>query len=113
LIHDARQQPYISVAKDPAFGFYYQDDLDAFKSLGVKIKYFDTLKASELPKCDGLFIGGGFPEMQLESLSSNQSLLADIKLKIEQGLPTYASDHPSSTVDKLLRLSRLIRRHKP
>jgi cobyrinic acid a,c-diamide synthase len=29
----------ISVAKDPAFGFYYQDDLDAFKSLGVKIKY--------------------------------------------------------------------------
>ncbi|CAC9632879.1 cobyrinate a,c-diamide synthase [bacterium endosymbiont of Bathymodiolus sp. 5 South] len=80
----------ISVAKDPAFGFYYQDDLDAFKSLGVKIKYFDTLKASELPKCDGLFIGGGFPEMQLESLSSNQSLLADIKLKIEQGLPTYA-----------------------
>jgi cobyrinic acid a,c-diamide synthase len=27
----------ISVAKDPAFGFYYQDDLDAFKSLGVKI----------------------------------------------------------------------------
>jgi cobyrinic acid a,c-diamide synthase len=31
---------------------------------------FDTLKASELPKCDGLFIGGGFPEMQLESLSS-------------------------------------------
>ncbi len=80
----------ISVAKDQAFGFYYQDDLDAFKSLGVKIEYFDTLKASELPKCDGLFIGGGFPEMQLESLSGNQPLLDDIKLKIEQGLPTYA-----------------------
>ena len=80
----------ISVAKDQAFGFYYQDDLDIFKSLGVRIKYFDTLKASELPKCDGLFIGGGFPEMQLESLSDNQSLLDDIKLKIEQGMPTYA-----------------------
>lgn len=80
----------VAVAKDQAFGFYYQDDLDAFKSLGVKVEYFDTLKASELPKCDALFIGGGFPEMQLEALSANQSLLIDIKLKIEQGLPTYA-----------------------
>lgn len=80
----------ISIAKDQAFGFYYQDDLDAFKSLGIKIEYFDTLKANKLPKCDGLFIGGGFPEMQLESLSSNQSLLDNIKLKTEQGLPIYA-----------------------
>lgn len=80
----------VAVAKDSAFGFYYQDDLDKFKSLGVEIKYFDTLKASELPKCDGLFIGGGFPEMQLESLSANTNLLKDIKNKIEAGLPTYA-----------------------
>lgn len=80
----------IAVAKDQAFGFYYQDDLDAFQSLGVNIQYFDTLTASKLPACDSLFIGGGFPETQLEALSSNQSLLDDIKLKIEQGLPTYA-----------------------
>ncbi|NYT27263.1 MAG: cobyrinate a,c-diamide synthase [Candidatus Thiodubiliella endoseptemdiera] len=80
----------VAVAKDKAFGFYYQDDLDAFTSLGVKIEYFDTLKATTLPKCDGLFIGGGFPEMQLDALSANQSLMTDIKLKIEQGLPTYA-----------------------
>jgi len=37
-----------------------------------------------------LFIGGGFPEMQLDALSENQSLLSDIKTKIEAGLPTYA-----------------------
>ncbi len=80
----------IAIAKDQAFGFYYQDDLDAFISLGVNIQYFDTLTASKLPKCDGLFIGGGFPEMQLQPLSANKSLLNDIKLKIEQGLPTYA-----------------------
>lgn len=80
----------IAVAKDQAFGFYYQDDLDAFQSLGVNIVYFDTLKAAELPKCDGLFIGGGFPEMQLEALSANQALLDNIKLAIQQGLPTYA-----------------------
>ncbi|BAS68233.1 cobyrinate a,c-diamide synthase [Bathymodiolus septemdierum thioautotrophic gill symbiont] len=80
----------VAVAKDEAFGFYYQDDMNAFKSLGVKIEYFDTLKASKLPRCDGLFIGGGFPEMQLEALSNNHLLLTDIKSKIEQGLPTYA-----------------------
>jgi len=80
----------VAVAKDQAFGFYYQDDLEAFKSLGVTIVYFDTLKAKKLPKCDGLFIGGGFPEMQVTALSANQSLLTDIKSKIEQGLPTYA-----------------------
>ncbi len=80
----------IAVAKDQAFGFYYQDDIDTFESLGVNIEYFNTLKEDKLPKCDGLFIGGGFPEMQLELISGNQSLLDDIKLKIEQGLPTYA-----------------------
>jgi cobyrinic acid a,c-diamide synthase len=80
----------VAVAKDGAFGFYYQDDLDAFESLGVDLVYFDTLADTQLPEADALFIGGGFPEMQLEALSENQSLLADIKAKIEAGLPTYA-----------------------
>jgi hydrogenobyrinic acid a,c-diamide synthase (glutamine-hydrolysing) (EC 6.3.5.9)/cobyrinate a,c-diamide synthase (EC 6.3.5.-) len=52
--------------------------------------YFDTLTDAQLPKADALFIGGGFPEMQLEALSANQSLLTDIKTKIQAGLPTYA-----------------------
>lgn len=80
----------IAIAKDASFGFYYQDDLDKFSELGVKIKYFDTLFDAQLPECDGLFIGGGFPEMQLPALSANKSLLQDIKTKIEQGLPSYA-----------------------
>ena len=80
----------VAVAKDSSFGFYYQDDLDKFHELGVELIYFNTLEDSLLPECDGLFIGGGFPEMQLEALSANQSLLRDIKGKIEQGLPTYA-----------------------
>ncbi len=80
----------VAVAKDQCFGFYYQDDLDKFEALGIKINYFDSLSDQQLPDSDGLFIGGGFPEMQLSSLSGNQSLLSDIKNKIEQGLPTYA-----------------------
>ncbi len=89
-VNIAKKYLTVAVAKDSAFGFYYPDDLNAFKSLGVDLVYFDTLQDVQLPKADALFIGGGFPEMQLESLSENQSLLADIKTKIEAGLPTYA-----------------------
>jgi len=80
----------VAIAKDSSFGFYYQDDLDKFSELDVELIYFNTLEDSSLPECDGLFIGGGFPEMQLEALSANKSLLQDIKQKIEQGLPAYA-----------------------
>ena len=80
----------IAIPKDTAFGFYYQDDLDLFEELVTKISYFDAIKDSKLPECDGLFIGGGFPEMNLEELSSNKALLTDIQNKINAGLPTYA-----------------------
>ena len=80
----------VAVAKDSAFGFYYPDDLALFESLGVSLVYFDTLRDKQLPKADALFIGGGFPEMQLEALSSNTGLLQDIRSKVDSGLPTYA-----------------------
>ncbi|HAO90647.1 MAG TPA: cobyrinic acid a,c-diamide synthase, partial [Gammaproteobacteria bacterium] len=90
VINNTTSSITVAVAKDSAFGFYYQDDLDAFDSLGVDLVYFDTLTDDKLPEADALFIGGGFPEMQLEALSANQSLLTDIKTKIQSGLPTYA-----------------------
>ena len=80
----------IAIPRDAAFGFYYQDDLALFEKLGTKISYFDAIRDSKLPECDGLFIGGGFPEMSLEELSSNKSLLTDIQNKINAGLPAYA-----------------------
>jgi cobyrinic acid a,c-diamide synthase len=80
----------IAVAKDEAFGFYYADDIEKFANLGVDIKYFNAFNAEKLPECDGLFIGGGFPETGIEKLSQNKSLMTDIKEKIENGLPTYA-----------------------
>jgi len=90
IVNNATKALTVAVAKDSAFGFYYPDDLNAFESLGVDLVYFDTLTDAQLPKADALFIGGGFPEMQLDALSENQSLLSDIKTKIEAGLPTYA-----------------------
>ena len=80
----------IGIARDTAFGFYYADDLEALKAAGAELVFFNTLSDARLPEIDGLFIGGGFPETQMAKLAANASLRADIKAKIEAGLPTYA-----------------------
>ena len=80
----------IAIARDAAFGFYYPDDLDAFERAGAELIPFDTLRDEHLPEADGLFIGGGFPETQLEALSANQSLLTDIRQALAAGMPAYA-----------------------
>ena len=80
----------IAIARDAAFGFYYADDLEALERAGARLVYFDALKDPLLPDCDGLFIGGGFPETQAEALSANASLRADIARALADGLPAYA-----------------------
>lgn len=80
----------IAIAKDPAFGFYYADDLDALKDAGAQLVYFNALNDVYLPTCDGLFLGGGFPETQMKKLEANKTLRARIKAAVEAGLPTYA-----------------------
>ena len=39
---------------------------------------------------DALYIGGGFPETNLKSLASNNSLFTSLKNLVEDGLPIYA-----------------------
>lgn len=80
----------IAIAKDEAFGFYYADDLEAFANLGAELVPINTLTDKVLPDVDGLFIGGGFPETNMEALEKNVQLRQDIFAKINQGLPTYA-----------------------
>lgn len=80
----------IGIAQDEAFGFYYSDDLAAFKLAGAELVPINTLSDTNLPDIDGLFIGGGFPEMQLDKLESNATLRVQIKQAIDAGLPAYA-----------------------
>ena len=80
----------IAIARDAAFGFYYADDLEALAAAGAQTVFFDTLHDSRLPTCDGLLIGGGFPECFVDQLEANASLRTDIRRAIEAGLPTYA-----------------------
>jgi cobyrinic acid a,c-diamide synthase len=86
-----KDQLRLGICKDAAFGFYYQDDLEALEAQGVELVVINTLEDAHLPQnLDGLFIGGGFPETHLDQLSDNVSLRQEIYDAIEAGLPTYA-----------------------
>jgi cobyrinic acid a,c-diamide synthase len=81
----------ITVAKDEAFSFYYQDALDLLKSLGAQISYFSPLHDHELPVgTDGIIIGGGFPESFLPELSANRALITSLQAACNRGIPIYA-----------------------
>ena len=81
----------IAIARDAAFGFYYPDDLQQLQQAGAELVPFDTLHDQSLPEdIDGLFIGGGFPETQMEGLEANAAMRNSIHQAIEAGLPTYA-----------------------
>ena len=80
----------IAVARDKAFCFYYQDSLDLLAMLGAEIIPFSPLQDTELPECDGVFLGGGYPELYAKQLSENTLLLAALREKLSAGLPCYA-----------------------
>jgi len=80
----------IGIARDAAFGFYYPDDLDAFAEANAQLVPVDMINDTSLPQIDGLFIGGGFPETQMEALENNTSMRQQLKDAIENGLPCYA-----------------------
>ena len=80
----------IAWAKDKAFGFYYADDLAALRAAGAELVPLDTLHDKRLPEVDGLFIGGGFPELFMSELEANATLREDIRSAIENGMPAYA-----------------------
>ncbi len=87
---DALREPLrIGIARDRAFGFYYNEDLEALAAEG-KLIPVDTLKDARLPEIDALILGGGFPEVFMDELSANATLRADIRRAAEAGLPVYA-----------------------
>ena len=80
----------IAVALDTSFNFYYKDNLQALYREGAILKFFSPVKDKKIPKCDGLYIGGGFPEILGGSLEKNQMMKKTIKKLAEDNLPIYA-----------------------
>ena len=80
----------IAVALDTSFNFYYQDNLEALRREGASLKFFSPVNDKKIPKCDGLYIGGGFPEILGSKLAKNQTMKKLIKNLAEDNLPIYA-----------------------
>lgn len=81
----------LGLARDQAFNFYYQDNLDLLSELGAEIVPFSPLNDPALPlDLDGLYLGGGFPEVFADHLEANLSLRSEILAALEEGLPAYA-----------------------
>ena len=81
----------IGVARDEAFCFYYEDNLELLKSLGAKLIFFSPLHDDTLPKdLDGILFGGGYPELYLKELEENESMRNSVKSAIENKMPSLA-----------------------
>jgi len=80
----------VAVALDSSFNFYYHDNLEALRREGAKLKFFSPISDKKIPKCDLIYIGGGFPEVLGQSLERNTIMRKMIKKHAEEGIPIYA-----------------------
>ena len=80
----------VAVALDSSFNFYYHDNLEALRREGAKLKFFSPVGDKKIPKCDLIYIGGGFPEVLGQSLERNTIMRKMIKKHAEEGMPIYA-----------------------
>lgn len=91
LTHLTNKKTKIAVARDKAFNFYYQDNLDILEQLGAELIFWSPLNDEKLPTdIQGVYLGGGFPEVFAEQLSQNQIALSSLQKAIYNGTPTYA-----------------------
>lgn len=81
----------IAVARGKAFSFLYPENITALEKAGAEIEFFDPLSDAALPTgINGLYIGGGFPEIFADRLASNSELNYHVKKAVSDGLPTWA-----------------------
>ena len=81
----------LGVARDKAFSFYYPDNLELLEHAGAELRYFSPLEDQTLPEgLDGLYLGGGFPEIFAERLETNAALRHGIREVLQNDMPAFA-----------------------
>lgn len=85
-----QQKIRLGVAYDPAFCFYYQDNLELLEAEGAELVTFSPMTDESLPAVDMLYLGGGYPELYGEALTANAAMRHEICTFAERGGPIYA-----------------------
>ncbi|WP_417541988.1 cobyrinate a,c-diamide synthase [Methylophaga thalassica] len=80
----------IGVARDAAFSFLYQANLDCLSALGAELIFFSPLTDKQLPDIDSLYLPGGYPELHLETLSQNTNMIQAIHQHYHANKPIIA-----------------------
>ena len=90
-VRPASSKVPIAVARDSAFCFYYQDNLDLLTESGAELVEFSPMSDRELPPgIGGLYLGGGYPELHAARLSQNRAMIEAIRGFARAGAPIYA-----------------------
>jgi len=79
----------LALADDEAFNFYYPDNISLLERAGVRIVRFSPLHDSQLPECQMIWLGGGYPELYAEKLSANHTMRAQILAAHQRGAAIY------------------------
>ncbi|MBI2372011.1 MAG: cobyrinate a,c-diamide synthase [Deltaproteobacteria bacterium] len=81
----------VAVARDAAFCFYYEENLELLQARGADLVPFSPLTDPVLPAgVHGVYLGGGYPEVHAAALAANGSLLEELRTRAADGLPVYA-----------------------
>ena len=84
------QDKTIAVAKDAAFCFTYQANLDLLQTLGANIAFFSPVHDAQLPAADAYWLPGGYPELHLDQLQHNHSMREGLHAAAQAGKPILA-----------------------
>jgi cobyrinic acid a,c-diamide synthase len=80
----------IGIARDDAFHFYYEENLRMLQQAGAELVPFSPMDTLRLPDVDGLYLGGGYPELRGGALAGNVTLRQDVLAFCNAGRPVYA-----------------------
>jgi cobyrinic acid a,c-diamide synthase len=80
----------IAIARDAAFSFIYEGNLETLQALGARLAFFSPLADAAPPACDALWLPGGYPELHAAALAANRSMQRAVHAHVDAGKPLLA-----------------------